>query len=280
MKQTILAAVCAAGLLSACGGSSAGSSGAAGPPPTAAPSAATMWSPAKSDTFQWQLSGTVDTSVAASVYDLDAFETSASTVSQLHNLGRRVVCYVNAGAYENWRPDASSFPQSVIGSAYAGWPGEYWLDIRNITALAPIMQARLDMCKQKGFDAVEPDNVDGYQNATGFPLTAQDQITYDQWFAQQAHNRHLSAALKNDGDQASQLLSSFDFALTEDCFQQGWCSQVQPFAAAGKAVFTVEYTDVTSSATFHGTYCTQAKSAGFYAIFKNRNLDAWRDICP
>lgn len=239
-----------------------------------------MWAPATSDTFQWQLSGTIDTSVAASVYDLDAFETSAATVSQLHGLGRHVVCYVNAGAYENWRPDATSFPQSVIGSAYAGWPGEYWLDIRNITALGAIMQARLDMCKQKGFDAVEPDNIDGYQNPTGFPLTAQDQISYNQWFAQQAHSRNLSVALKNDGDQATQLLGSFDFALTEDCFQQGWCTQVQPFTAAGKAVFAVEYTDVTSSATFHGTYCPQAKASGFYALFKNRNLDAWRDTCP
>lgn len=282
MKQTVLAAVCAAGLLSACGGGgstpAAGSSAGPVPGPTST-SSGTRWSPSGSDTFQWQLSGTIDTTIPASVYDVDAFETDAATVSALHALGRHVVCYVNAGAYENWRPDAAAFPASVIGNAYAGWAGEFWLDIRNITVLSPIMQARLDMCKQKGFDAVEPDNIDGYQNATGFALTAQDQITYDTWFSQQAHDRALSIALKNDADQVSALGSAFDFALDEDCFAQNWCAQLQPFAAAGKAVFAVEYTDLTTSATFHGTYCPQAKSAGFFAVLKNRKLDAWRDTC-
>ena len=46
------------------------------------------------------------------------------------------------------------------------------MDIRQIDILGPIMQARLDLCKQKGFDAVEPDNVDAYQNKPGFPMTA------------------------------------------------------------------------------------------------------------
>lgn len=279
MRKTLLAAIGALSLLSACGGSS-GAPGPVSPVPTSVASTAPMWSPGGSDTFQWQLSGTIDTTVNASVYDVDAFETDATMVAQLHALGRHVICYIDAGSYETGRPDASSFPKSVIGNAYVGWPGEYWLDIRNISMLGPIMQARLDMCKQKGFDAVEPDNIDGYQNNTGFPLTAQDQLTYNLWFAQQAHNRNLSIALKNDADQVPQLVTSFDFALTEDCFQQGWCAQLQPFAAAHKAVFAVEYTDVTTSATFHASYCPQAASAGYAATFKNRNLDAWRDTCP
>lgn len=41
------------------------------------------------------------------------------------------------------------------------------------------MQARLDLAVQKGCDGVEPDNVDGYQNNSGFPLTAQDQLAYN-----------------------------------------------------------------------------------------------------
>ncbi len=32
------------------------------------------------------------------------------------------------------------------------------------------MAARVDTCKAKGFDAVKPDNVDGYTNSIGFPL--------------------------------------------------------------------------------------------------------------
>ena len=77
---------------------------------------------------------------------------------------------------ENWRLDAGSFPASVKGGSN-GWPGERWLDIRQLSVLEPIMDKRLAMCAAKGFDAVEPDNMDGWQNRTGFPLTAQDQLS-------------------------------------------------------------------------------------------------------
>jgi len=82
----------------------------------------------------------------------------------------------------------------VLGNDYEGWAGEKWLDIRQISTLAPIMRARLDLCKQKGFDAVEPDNIDGYTNATGFPLTAQDQLDYNIWLANEAHARGSRSA--------------------------------------------------------------------------------------
>jgi hypothetical protein len=60
----------------------------------------------------------------------------------------------------------------VIGNDYEGWPGEKWLDIRQIDQLAPIMRARLDACRAKGFDGIEPDNIDEYTNDTGM-TTAQ-----------------------------------------------------------------------------------------------------------
>lgn len=246
---------------------------------TPAVSSATIWKPSPADSFQWILSTALDTTSNASVYDVDAFNTTAANVSTLHSLGRHAVCYVNVGAYENFRSDASAFPASVIGSAYAGWPGENWLDIRRIDLLSPIMQARFDMCKSKGFDAVEPDNIEGYANASGFPLTAADQQVYNTWVASLAHERGMSIALKNDSAQVGELQPLYDFALTEDCWQQGWCSQLAPFRTANKAVFNAEYTDVTTAATFTGTYCPQANSAGFYAFLKNRQLDSWIQHC-
>ncbi|MFN7148907.1 MAG: endo alpha-1,4 polygalactosaminidase, partial [Microthrixaceae bacterium] len=78
--------------------------------------------------WQWQLTGAVDTSVGADVFDVDLFDTSAAVVSALHARGARVVCYMSAGSFEDWRPDASRFPSSVLGSALDGWPGERWLD--------------------------------------------------------------------------------------------------------------------------------------------------------
>jgi len=240
------------------------------------------WAPARRGSFQWQLSGAIDLSYPADVYDIDLFDTGAATVAALRRRRRRAICYLSAGSYEDWRPDAKSFPRRVIGRPYQGWPGERWLDIRDLRALGPIMRARLALCKAKGFDAVEPDNVDGYQadGGTGFPLTAGDQLRYNRWLAREAHAHELSVGLKNDGDQAAELAPAFDWALTEDCMQQGWCDRERPFLAAGKAVFATEYTDATDRATFARRDCPFAARLGLSLIYKRRDLGAWRLTCP
>jgi hypothetical protein len=181
------------------------------------------------------------------------------------------------GSWEDWRPDKDQFPASVIGKDYGGWPGEKWLDIRQIDLLAPIMRARLDECKAKGCDGIEPDNTDGYTNDTGFPLTYEDQLRYNTWLANEAHVRGLSIGLKNDPDQVPELLPYFDWAMTEDCFTEDWCEQMEPFVAAGKPVFAAEYTD--TGITLR-QFCPQAETMSFSAILKNRDLDAWRQACP
>jgi hypothetical protein len=95
-------------------------------------------------------------------------------VATLHAAGKHVICYIDVGTWENWRTDAGQFPSLVLGSSN-GWPGEQWLDIRQ-PVVRQLMAARFQMCQQKGFDAIEPDNMDGYENSTGFPLTARDQL--------------------------------------------------------------------------------------------------------
>src|SRR5512142_1630416 len=94
----------------------------------AAPGAATrtVRRPPAHASWQWQLDGRLDTSVRARVYDVDGFDTSRATVARLHRAGRYVVCYVDAGTWENWRPDAARFPRALLG-AQNGWPGERWL---------------------------------------------------------------------------------------------------------------------------------------------------------
>src|ERR1700691_2456933 len=148
--------------------------------PQAASAAGSWWVPAAGSTWQWQLTMPVDQSVDAQVDDIDLFENSAAVVSSLHAQGRHVICSLDAGTWEGWRPDASKFPASVLGAADPGWTDERWLDIRQLSVLEPIMEARLQMCKEKGFDGVEVDNVDGYENDTGFPLTAAEQLTYNE----------------------------------------------------------------------------------------------------
>ena len=239
------------------------------------------WQPPVDTSWQWHLTDmSIDQSFDVDMYDIEMFDSSASTVAALHAQGRRVICYISVGSWEDWRPDVDEFPSAVLGNDYEGWPGEKWLDIREIDKLAPIMRSRLDQCQAKGFDGVEPDNIDGYTNNTGFPLTYQDQLTYNTWLADEAHARGLSIGLKNDGEQAEDLVSIFDWAMTEDCFAEDWCAEMEPFSDAGKAVFAAEYTDQLSTNQFINDVCPQAETIGFNAILKNRNLDAWRRGCP
>jgi len=236
-----------------------------------------FWIPAPGTSWQWQLTGLpVDLGVEAEAYDLDLFETDTGTIAALHARGRRVVCYLSAGSWEDWRPDASDFPEEVIGEKYQGWPGERWLDIRRIDLLAPLMGPRLRLCHNKGFDAVEPDNIDGYANDTGFPITYEDQLRYNRWLASEAHALGLSIGLKNDSDQVADLLSDFDWALTEDCFDQEWCESMSPFLLTGKAIFAAEYTD---TGVDFDRACAELQQAGFSLILKDRELSAWREVC-
>jgi hypothetical protein len=231
-----------------------------------------IWTPAPHTTWQWQLTTPVNQSVGARMFDVDLFDNSASVVAALHRRGHKVICYLDAGTYENFRADSGSFPSAVLGNQN-GWPGEQWLDIRRLAVLAPIMRARFEMCKSKHFDGVEADNVDGYTNDTGFPLTAADQLTYNKWLARTAHGLGLSIALKNDLDQARQLEPYFDYALDEQCFEYSECSLLQPFVAAHKAVFEVEY----NLAASH--FCRQANADGFMSMRKILGLDARRQAC-
>jgi len=231
------------------------------------------WIPAPGTSWQWQLSGRLDTSVKAKMYDIDLFDTSAATVASLHRRGRHVVCYLDAGTYEPGRPDAASFPAAVLGDGVEGWPGERWLDIRRLDVLGPILKRRLDLCRRKGFDGVEPDNVDAYDNESGFSLSAADQLRFDRYVAAAAHARGLSAGLKNDLGQATALHPHFDWALSEQCFQYHECAALRPFTRAHKAVFVAEY-ELAPSA-----FCAQARAAGFAAIRKHLELDAWRQAC-
>src|SRR5262249_3621705 len=110
------------------------------------------WVPPQVISWQLQLQGTLDPSVAAEMYDIDLFDNAAAAVSALQAAGRHVVCSLDAGTFEPWRPDASSFPSSVMGKPVAGFSNERWLDIRRLDVLGPIIAARLDLCVAKGFD--------------------------------------------------------------------------------------------------------------------------------
>lgn len=250
---------------------------AAGPTTTGPPGSGgtgDWWRPAKGTTWQWQLDGQeIDQSVDAEVFDVDLWATPRSTIDALHARGRKVVCYFSAGSWEPYRPDAGDFPEDVLGPAVEGWPDERWLDIRRLDVLEPLMAARMDLCREKGFDGVEPDWMDNHTQATGFGIGADDQLRYNRMLAALAHERGLAIGLKNDLGQVAELADLFDFAVVEQCAQYDECEELLPLLDRGKAVFHAEY-ELPLEA-----FCAESRRLGLSSIRKNLALDPWRETC-
>ena len=194
-------------------------------------------------TWQWQLEGEINIGYDVELYDVDLADTSMAIIKQLQSSNHKVICYFSAGSYENWRDDASRFKSSDYGRNLDGWEGERWLDIRS-SNVHNIMTDRLDLAVSKGCNGVEPDNMDGYANISGFSLTADDQLAFNRFLANEAHQRGLSIGLKNDLDQVKQLVEYFDFAVNEQCFEYNECNLLMPFLSENKAVFNAEYADI------------------------------------
>jgi hypothetical protein len=201
---------------------------------------AAWWTPPQHLTWFWQLQGTIKNDKPVAAYDIDGFENEASEVAALHAQGKRVICYIDAGTAEKFRPDYGEFPASTLGRSN-GWPGERWLDIRQLGAIAPIMAARFRMCREKGFDAVEPDNIEAFANKSGFEISPAQQLTYNEWIANEVHALGMAVLQKNDGEQSAQLQPYFDGALSEQCNQYKECGDFQPYLTAGKPVLNAEY---------------------------------------
>jgi hypothetical protein len=223
--------------------------------------------------WQWQLQGDLNLSVDATLWDVDLFDTDRETIASLKASGRRVLCYFSAGSWEEWRPDAREFPEEAKGEKMEGWD-ELWLDIRH-SEVRRIMRARLDLAREKGCDGVEPDNVDGYTNETGFDLTAADQSDYNRFLALEAHSRGLAIALKNDLDQVEELLPFFDLALNEQCHEYDECGLLAPFTRASKPVLNAEYAQRyrTNENGARDELCRQAREEGLRTLVLPVELD-------
>jgi len=214
----------------------------------AAPQAHARWTPPQSLKWYWQLQGNVlppKRDIQATDFDLDVIDTdNVNTVTKFHDAGQKAICYIDVGTWESWRADAGSFPPALLGKTLPAYKDERYLDVRpgpKYEKLQVLMAARFKRCSDRGFDAVEPDNMDGYQNKTGFPISADDQLKYNRWVAQKAHEYGLAVFQKNDPAQAHALQQNFDGAITEQCNQYGECSKFQSYLTNGKPVLNAEY---------------------------------------
>lgn len=232
----------------------------------------TRWMPSVTDTWQIQLQGNINSSYNVAVYDIDLFDTPQATINALKAQGKRVVCYFSAGSSENWRSDFSKFKAADMGNALDGWAGERWLDTRSAN-VRTIMKARMDLAKSRGCDGIDPDNVDGYTNKPGFPLTAATQLDYNRFLASEGHARGLAVGLKNDVDQLSDLASAFDFAVNESCYRYNECGGYSAFTVQGKPVFHVEYQTKWKDAATRQTLCAKTRALNLRTLVLPVALD-------
>lgn len=216
--------------------------------------------------FDLQLTAPFDLARPVDVLALDPFGTAPERLKRLRGKGVATVCHLAAGVWENWRPDAPSFPRAALGRSPTGWQGQRWLDLRQ-PALRPILEKRLDLCRERGFDGVLLAGLDGHRRASGFDLKPADQLAFNRWLAEAAHARGLGAGIVGDLAQAAELAPAYDFLVAEGCTAggDGCPAGVRPFLAAGKPVYLVAYTN---NRQRMDTGCALAAELGAPLIFK------------
>jgi hypothetical protein len=213
------------------------------------------------------------------VYMVDLFATSSAQIAQFKKAGKKVVCYINAGALQSgahgqWLSNADTVSG---GEQFQEDWDEKFLDIRS-TRVRWVMKQRLDLAVTKWCQWIEPDNIDAYDNDTS--LTQNDTLDYMKFLSQESHKRWLALGLKNASNIASRLEPFTDFAIVEQCHEYGECSSYNSFANSGKAIFAVEYNNACSNGPngFSNISCnldlnSQCKSCGSSASAWGNNSD-------
>jgi len=240
------------------------------------------YKPKIGDSFEWRLDsiGLNEVSTySCTTIDIDAFSATKELVDAFHARGIKVIAYISVGTLETYRPDANLLPTEVVGNIYPAWPDERFLDIRQIEKLKPFITSRFDMIKSKGFDGIEPDNIDIYGEVTDFNLTLNDTKLFCEWIIEEAHRRGLCIGQKNTEELVPLLYKKFDWALTENVFHQNTQNDYSIYISAGKPVFSAEYTDDMDISHFNTFVCNKAIQLKYFAFLKHRDLTQWTYEC-
>ncbi|KAF2281317.1 uncharacterized protein EI97DRAFT_438686 [Westerdykella ornata] len=234
--------------------------------------------------FQIILLGTPDTAkmplppTDAPVWDIDLFDSDKSTIQTLKAAGKIVICYFSAGTVEDWRDDVREFPAGDVGKVLPEWPNEKWIRVGS-PKIREIMAKRIKLAADKGCDAIDPDNTDGYQNDNGLNLRNTDAIDYMRWMQQTAASYGMKIGLKNSLDILGPLSPIMDFAVNEQCAQLNECSVYNNFLASGKPVFHIEYPTPLDQNQAGAVYCTGPGTNGMSTVLKELGLTGLTIYC-
>lgn len=275
---------------------------------TTAITATTWWKPASGANlpWQWYLAGALNTSNATEmgtndklpngqaapapkVYDIDGIENSKATVTALKALHKRVVCYIEVGTAGNYYSAASEgIPATYynqyktagdFGNKLSGYP-EYFLNINSASTVA-ITEAMINQqCKAKGFNGVETDLDETFNNnegKTGFTITEANEEAYMTTLANYMHSLGLAWIIKNpddigDASYADAMYPLADGVITEQCNQYDTCGFLSKYEGH-KAIFNAEYSLATSK------FCASDIAKGINGTLFNVNLNGSRQPC-
>lgn len=238
----------------------------------------------KGQKFQIILLGTPDMSkmplppTDAAVWDIDLFDNEASTIRTLKQAGKIVICYFSAGTLEDWRDDVKEFPAGDVGKVLPEWPNEKWIRTGS-PKVREIMAKRIKIAADKGCDAIDPDNIDGYQNDNGLNLKNTDAIDYMQWMQKNASGYGMKIGLKNSLDILKELTPIMDFAVNEQCAQLSECTAYDAFLDTNKPVFHIEYPNPLNTGQINGVWCKGPGVAGMSTILKDLQLNGKTIYC-
>ncbi|GAB2608573.1 hypothetical protein Aab01nite_60880 [Paractinoplanes abujensis] len=214
-------------------------------PAPVTPQAATWAPPPANAGFDYQIGSPYQPPAGVKVVSRDY---TAAVAAGLYN-----ICYVNAfqtqadAAAKRWWE--TNHP-SVLLRDSKGKPvvdpdwNEYLLDFSTAAKRAELTQVVggwISTCASKGFQGVEPDNLDSYSRSGG-RLKKADALAYAASLAAYAHGKKLAIGQKNTADlsAAESRTAGFDFAVAEECGEWDECDAYT--STYGNNVVVIEYT--------------------------------------
>jgi hypothetical protein len=224
---------------SAVGAAASGVAGAVGTP-------ASGWrAPPADSVFDYQIGGVYPPAPGVGIVDRDRAAAPAP--------GRYTICYVNAfqtQPAENpwWQARHRDLLLTGADGRYVedpDWPGERLLDIstpERRAELATVVDGWIAGCAARGFQAVEPDNLDSFTRSAG-RLSQTDAVAFARLLVEGAHSHGLAIGQKNTVEIAGSGHTDigFDFAVAEECAVYDECDRY--LSGSGDQVYEIEYTD-------------------------------------
>ncbi|WP_022903199.1 endo alpha-1,4 polygalactosaminidase [Curtobacterium sp. B8] len=198
--------------------------------------------------------------------------------------GTYSICYVNgfqtqpedAAMWKRDHPTAILRDRKGTPVSDPDWPDEMLLDTTTGAKRATIVRVltkTVARCAERGFDAVEFDNLDSWTRSKG-KLTRSGNLALAAALVRVGHGKQLAVGQKNTPQlgASGRKQTGFDFVVAEECFVYQECGAYTK--AYGKRVIDVEYTD--NSRRPWSRVCASTKRPAM-TILRDRDLVTPRD---